>query len=50
MAVLADTHLRSDDLDRLPGSATQRRAPPRCTFGMLELAGGRVLRRAIVPT
>jgi putative phosphoesterase len=32
-----------------PGSPTQRRAQPRCTFGVLELAGGRVRRRAIVP-
>ncbi|MGH9090993.1 MAG: metallophosphoesterase family protein [Acidimicrobiales bacterium] len=32
-----------------PGSATQRRAQPRRTFGVLELDGGKVRRRAIVP-
>lgn len=32
-----------------PGSPTQRRAQPRCSFGLLELEDGRVLRRRIVP-
>jgi uncharacterized protein len=32
-----------------PGSATQRRRQPVCTFGELELGGGRVLSHRIVP-
>jgi uncharacterized protein len=32
-----------------PGSPTQRRAQPTPTIGLLELDGGRVVRRAIVP-
>ncbi len=32
-----------------PGSPTQRRRQPRPTIGLLDLDGGRVLRRAIVP-
>lgn len=32
-----------------PGSPTQRRAQPRCSYGELELADGRVRRRRIVP-
>lgn len=32
-----------------PGSPTQRRSQPRCSFGLLELEDGRVLRRQVVP-
>lgn len=32
-----------------PGSPTQRRAQPRCSFGLLDLEDGRVVRRRIVP-
>lgn len=32
-----------------PGSPTQRRAQPRCSFGLLDLEDGQVVRRQIVP-